>query len=216
MPIRKDHAAPNHAAVGFHVLRRVEIDCNSETQFASCMVQSWVDEDGYTLSGGLNAVWTSYVPVPLAGLPAGLYKSAIETYLVTDTESPFVGGSIVDFMGGPDGLRLRKWANIKQTRAILLSSGVTWDGDVFDSDAESKQNILGAISVMQTTGLDSMVWTLADNRTRTLTLAELTQVGAAIGLKTAAIYDTARQLREQVFDPAKTTAAEVEAVGWPT
>lgn len=116
-------------------------------------------------------------------------------------------------------IRDARWGAIKADREARCGAPVSVEvgGETltFDADDKSQTLIQGAISGMQLAGTTSVDWTLSDNTVRTLSFAELCAVGVAIVARTGACYDTARELRTAVYDPAKTTAAEVEAVTWP-
>ena len=111
-------------------------------------------------------------------------------------------------------LKADQWVAIKAARDAAEFGGFTWDGSTFDSDLTSQSRIQGAV---QLAGLDpanfSLDWTLADNSVRTLSAAQMTAVGAALGVHVAAQHALGRTLRSQI--EAATTAAEVDAVAWP-
>lgn len=111
-----------------------------------------------------------------------------------------------------------KWATIKAAREAAEYSPFTWDGSSFDADSESQRRIQGAsqlamiaASASQSFEID---WTLADNTVRTLSGAEMIQVGLALGTHVATQHVIARTLREVI--ESATTVAEVEAVTWPS
>lgn len=115
----------------------------------------------------------------------------------------------------PRTLEQRKaaqWEAIKQARANAEYGGFVWDGSPFDSDAASQQKIIGASQWASINPNIEIDWTLADNTVRTLTAAQMQQVGQALGAHVDGVYAKARTLRQQI--EAATTPAEVEAVQW--
>lgn len=107
----------------------------------------------------------------------------------------------------------RKWEAIKAAREAMKNSPIEVGGITVDSDAKSRENIMGAVLEMQATGRTSRTWTLADNTRQTLTLSQLVSIGAAIADRTETLQNLSQDLRQEIY--AATTPAEVEAVAWP-
>lgn len=105
------------------------------------------------------------------------------------------------------------WAQIKAAREAAEFGGFSWDGSVFDSDAMSQSRIQGAVLLASMAPAFSVDWTLADNTTRTLSAADLAQVGAALGQHVQACHSTARDLRQQVS--LASTVEQLLALSWP-
>ena len=57
-------------------------------------------------------------------------------------------------------------------------------------------------------------WTMYDNSVVMLSAAQMNSVGIAVGMFEANLHATGQTLRAQI--EAATTAAEVEAVAWPS
>jgi hypothetical protein len=111
-----------------------------------------------------------------------------------------------------DDLKAAQWTAIKQARSAAEYSGFTWDGSTFDSDAISQQRITGAVTLAQMDPAFSIGWTLADNTVRTLSQADMLQVGAALGAHVAAQFAKGVLLRAAL--EAVTTKEAVESVAW--
>lgn len=110
-------------------------------------------------------------------------------------------------------LKAERWAAIKVARDAAEFGGFTWDGSAFDSDLTSQSRIQGAVQLsnLDPTGF-SLVWTLADNSTRTLNAVQMQQVGVALAQHVDTQHTKARTLRAQI--EAATTAEQVAAVEW--
>lgn len=111
-------------------------------------------------------------------------------------------------------LKAAKWAQIKARRDEVEFGGFVWDGSVFDSDPLSQSRIQGAAQLATLNpGTFSIDWTLANNSVRTLSAAQMVEVGETLGIHVATQHTIARGLRQQI--DAATTAAEVGAIVWP-
>lgn len=107
-----------------------------------------------------------------------------------------------------------RWEKIKATRDSIEHGGFTWDGSTFDSDLASQNKIIGAVQLANVTGPNFTIdWTLANNSVRTLSAADMVEVGKTLGLHVSTQHAIARGLRQQI--EAATTAQEVEAIAWP-
>lgn len=92
--------------------------------------------------------------------------------------------------------------------------GAEYDGDIFDIDEVSQNNILAQIKVAEIIGDQKATYNYRSktNTDHLLTLAQLQELGLAIAVKVNAIYVKSWDLKAQV-DKA-TTAEEVEAIKW--
>lgn len=113
-----------------------------------------------------------------------------------------------------------KWGQVKATRDLVEYGNFTWDGSTFNADAESRNRIMGAVQLATlAAGAGqpyAVVWTLADNGTRTLSAADMMAVGAALGARVGSAHARAAALRTQIN--AATTLSALEAIdittGW--
>lgn len=126
-------------------------------------------------------------------------------------------GANVEWMDGRSltAVRADKWTAIKLIRNELMDAPITVESVTVDGDGASRINVIGAVLSMQLTGEPTRGWICADNVRRVLSAAQLQQIGIAMAARTQALVDIGDALRMQINDPAKTTAAEVEAVAWP-
>jgi hypothetical protein len=106
-----------------------------------------------------------------------------------------------------------QWRSIKDARDAAQYGGFAWDGSTFDSDAVSQGRIQGAVQLAGAIGSTFAIdWTLADNTVRTLSAADMLNVGIALGQHVQAQFTKARTLRAQI--DAATTAEAVAAIAW--
>lgn len=220
MPILKQTQSPFGAALGFHVAGRAEIDIQGVHQVAMVTVSSWPAESDYIANEGRGAAWNWHVGLPLAALAGATFATSVEAALLTDENSPFVGGSIIPFASGLDVARQRQWARIKQTRNVLEQGGFVWDGSTFDSDMLSSarwQATVGsaARAVAASDATWATPWKLADNTFRVLTASNVAAIDDTRFAYMRSLHIISNTLYEQISDPAKATVAEVEAVVWP-
>ena len=176
-------------------------------------------------------VWTTTISVDERLIDAGTTEILVDDDVTPDTHYLTEDGVCVQLPERPspvhtfdyttkqwydprtlNDIKLAKWEIIKQARSSAEFGGFTWDGSPFDSDAISQSRIQGALQLAALIPDFSIDWTLADNTVRTLSAADLANVGAALGMHVAAQHAKARLLRSQI--EVATTVAEVDAVTW--
>lgn len=111
------------------------------------------------------------------------------------------------------GAKAVKWGEIKLARYGVLFGTLTYAGNVYDIDASSQQDIMGAAQLALFDSTTSVEWTLADNTSVVLTASDLIGLGVALGQHKDQAHKTARQLRAQI--EAATSQAELDAIAWP-
>lgn len=93
-----------------------------------------------------------------------------------------------------------------------------WDGDTWDANEETSNRIANALSMVREAGSlgiptpSAIPWRTYDNKDRILTIAELTQMGAAVFLAQQMVWAKQAQLKNAI--EAATTEAEVNAIEW--
>lgn len=117
--------------------------------------------------------------------------------------------------------RLKRQAENEITRArnsALATLTADWDGDTWDADEATSARIANALSMVREAGAlgiptpPAIPWRTADNKDRTLTIAELTQMGAAVFLAQQMVWAKQAELKNVIA--AATTAGEVSGVAW--
>jgi len=113
--------------------------------------------------------------------------------------------------------QLAAWARIKAARDAAIAAGVTYGGNVYDSDATAQLRVTGAATMAQLAiasgnSTYSIKWTLANNSTVTLTAQEVIAMAQAVGQNYQALFAKGQTLRTQII--AATTQAELDAVVW--
>lgn len=109
------------------------------------------------------------------------------------------------------------YITIKRNAAlkILVAS---WDNDTWDANEETSNRIASALSMVREArelGIPTppaIPWRTYDNKDRTLTIAELTQMGAAVFLAQQMVWAKQAQLKNAI-DAAR-TEAEVLEIDW--
>lgn len=111
--------------------------------------------------------------------------------------------------------RAAKWNEIKRTRTAKLEGGFMSQGHPFQSDPESKTNVIGAAQLATVVGAQfTNTWTCLDNSVVTLDQMQMIQVGIDLGIHINTMHAIARNLRAQI--DAAMTKEELEAVQWPS
>ena len=115
-----------------------------------------------------------------------------------------------------DQMKAAQWQVIKAARLADLTSPLVTPYGTFDCTITDQTNITNAVALLQTLeslGTPQTVnFTLADNTIAMLNTARMVRVGLALGAKSQAAYDKAREKRLLIF--SSTTAAGVQAVTW--
>ena len=109
--------------------------------------------------------------------------------------------------------RAARWASLKAYRQELDEQPIAVGDFAIDGDAQSRQDIMGAVMAMQLTGQTERPWRCADNVMRPLTFADLVAAGTAIAARRQHLIEVSDQLWQQL--QAAATVAEVDAVTWP-
>lgn len=211
--INKIYVTPNGSTPLFHVIRNMEVHFINNTALVN--IGSYSSQELY--NSGSGPVWNTPINIPLDIIGSPLLLS-IETWLINDADSQFNGGTIVaDTSITLEGLKERKWAEIKVDRLNKEYGGFIYLGDQYDSDEASTRRIVGATtlaSLAKSSGQPFTIdWTLANNNVKTLDADGMIGVGEALGQYVASIHATGRALRNTIEEA--TTEEEVALIQWP-
>jgi hypothetical protein len=105
-----------------------------------------------------------------------------------------------------------KWQEIKFRRDQEEFGEVTFNGDVYDADADSQRRIQGAYTAATLDANISLEWTIADNSTVTLDQLGIFGLSAAVISHVNNVHVQARTIRDDIN--SANTIAEVEAISW--
>lgn len=105
-----------------------------------------------------------------------------------------------------------RWNKIKRSRTEAEEAGFTWDGSTFDSDEVSQRRIGDAVTMAGIVPGFTIDWTLADNTVRTLSAADMVNVGLSLSQHIQAVFQRGRARRAEI--EAATTKQEVNAIDW--
>ena len=219
MPVLKKVTTPNGADCEYNVLIKLEVAFEDPTMPVLLRVGSWRSEAEYLADNpkiGPLFNWTlstSYLTV--LQFPT---REAIEAWLTTNPDSPFVGGSFVAPVTDLESAKQRRIAQLKQLRDAKEFSTFVWDGSEFDIDSYSQLRIQLAVQRASTALVAGqsmeIEWTLADNTSRVMSVQNMLALGYAMGDYINALHETCRQLRRRVEDA--TSPEEALSVDWPT
>jgi hypothetical protein len=134
-----------------------------------------------------------------------------DTYHVFD----FPSGSWIDQRTLADA-QASQWEIVKAARDTANLTGFVWNSMNFQSDSVSQSRIQGAIQLAQlaiaASQPFSIVWTLTDNSTTTLSATQMFSVGVALGTFIQTNYGKGVALRNAIN--AATSITAVEAIVW--
>lgn len=111
-----------------------------------------------------------------------------------------------------EDVKAHKWEEIKKSRESARFSPFQYNGNIYDADARSQQNIQAAAQAAQLEPDLVFDWTMYDNTVTQLGASEVTALSVALVERANEIYAKARQLR-QTIDEAK-TYAQVSNIYW--
>lgn len=116
-----------------------------------------------------------------------------------------------------DQAKLEQWALVKAARDAVVNGLFTWSGSVFQIDADSRARIGEAVTLAQLAqsagnNAFTVTWTLADNTTRALSIADLFALGAAVGAFFQPNWSQGQALYGQI--QAAQTVDAVKAIVW--
>ena len=95
----------------------------------------------------------------------------------------------------PDLSELKKltWDRIKTYREQLISSGVEYNNNIYDSDIKSQNNILLSLSLKS-----PVIWITKDNRQVLLSYEELSELNIIIQTHVQNVYSKSQEVRELI------------------
>ena len=154
-------------------------------------------------------------------------------YVINNTITPYTDAELQSKNNLPDGFvwqmpqriavdkralldaQKQAWERMKTIRSTKESSPFTCNGLVYDAN---KINITGGVqmaSIAKSSGAAfSVNWTLADNTIKVLDADGMIAVGVTLGSLVDSIYDTASNLRTNIYNTK--TIADADAIVWPT
>ena len=164
-------------------------------------------------------LWQEYLQVPVSAIDPADPFGSLERWLLAEPEGRFSGGDYVPEVATSDleDAKLIKWAQIKSRRDQEESNGFVVEGvGTFDSDVQSRTNIIGAalaakikIDASEPFSID---WTTRDNTVVPLTAEQAIGLGFDMFTHLDATHQHSRQLFTQIQDA--TTVEEVNTINW--
>lgn len=116
-----------------------------------------------------------------------------------------------------DEHKAAKWAELKRARAAAIDAPLVTPYGTFAGNKESRDNLVGTTVGLQIAigagAPDLVTWTLADNSTVDLTLAQLQHVGLLMLTKVQTAHDAGRTLR--IAKDAAESIQDVLLLQWP-
>ena len=116
--------------------------------------------------------------------------------------------------GTLDALKAEKLEQFKRQRDAEEVTNITYNGNPFDYDQKSRERLRIARQALQDSGnaAASIVWTTADNKRVTLTVADFAAINALAAQRSNALHVKYNALKERVN--AAETAKDVEKIEW--
>jgi hypothetical protein len=211
MAIHIEIVAPNGAVVKHHSVQKIEMFGAFATIILS--VHSFTDASAEAIGGMAQWCWSlSFAPDELRTMG----RDGAEELLISSTQSPFVGGAVIEGLSELESRICMKQIQLKSARDQQDFGGFEWNGHRFDSNQISQQRIGLAIQEAMfciSVGIPfSRDWTLEDNSVLTLTGNDMVAVGLAMGQHIGTAHEKYRLLKQQLA--AASTPGEVAAINW--
>lgn len=125
-------------------------------------------------------------------------------------------------------VRGTKRAAVNAKRALLMHDTVLWDGDIWQADAQSRENLLEAIinllvarslsaaelTVLGITVPATITWRTAADKNRDLTFVQLFALSAKMGALKQSVYLASWQIKAAIEAAADPRTVDTDA-GWP-
>jgi hypothetical protein len=166
MSILKVVTSNEGVTLGYHKI--VKIETVSRPNVLCYIIHSWQNETDYIENRPAVTVLRDEIDAP-----SDLIE-AINDLVLTGTVLN-EGTFIADSKDTIEGVKQRKFNEMKRLRDTEINGGFTWDGSNFDSDPISQTRILGAFVAAQ-----EQTWRLSDNTWRVLSMTDIQAVWAAL------------------------------------
>lgn len=110
-----------------------------------------------------------------------------------------------------DELKSNKLNEFKIARDNEEAEPIEYNGNLFDYDEKSRGRITAAMIALDSTG-DTVEWTTADNKTVTVTAADLKGIIVAFAIRSNTLHEKYIDLKEKVM--TCTTKEELDLIVW--
>lgn len=215
MSILKQYTNVQGITLGYHRVVQIVVEASG----AKALVQSWPGKEQYEALANTGAPMPRgivEVAVPLFVLAEADPIAAVETYLVSFPDSPFVNGTIETDANALETAKTNKLRSLLTERDSYEFAGVNVpDIGVIGTDSNSQRLLTGtavlAMFAMNQGHPFSVEWTLKDGvSVVTLDVQKTAECSVAVGLYVSSVYVAHRSAVAAV--EAATTVEEVNTV----
>lgn len=109
-------------------------------------------------------------------------------------------------------IKLQKIEELKQERTKREEAPVEFSGKLWDFDAKSRDRITAAITALEISEIEYIVWTAYDDTSSALTANDLKGIIATAAIRGNELHEQYRVLRDAVN--AATLQEEIDAISW--
>lgn len=109
-------------------------------------------------------------------------------------------------------IKLQKIEELKQERTSREEAPVEFNGKLWDFDAKSRDRITAAITALEISEIEYIVWTAYDDTSSALTANDLKGIIATAAIRGNELHEQYRVLRDAVN--AATLQEEIDAISW--
>ncbi len=211
--LNKEFIADNGALTTFHRIKK--FTSHPPFTMVTVEVKCYATEAAY-LAGAGNT-WSIDVEMPISNLNGPLFESA-EEWLITSSDSPLVGGMIVqDQMVTLENARERTWNRLKLIREQKEAAPFLYNGTLYDADKiKITGAALGAFMAVSSNQPYTIDFTAADNSVVTLDGPGMMGLGIALLQHIDSVHQIGRAKRDELYAPECDTFEKIAAITWPT
>ena len=195
MIILKDYTNQNGLLTRVHVIQQFNFDV---VENVTLFTDSWVNEADFK-AGNRPAAQNA-----IKYQPSQLFRAAVLTELTSN--GPLANG--LDYSAEDtsiDTLKVRKIAQLKESRDALIKGGFIFGANTYDSDDVSQSRILGAYVAG-----DPYIWRTATNEWISLTEADIGGLWTALQLHTSQAFTKFAEKEAMVL--SATTVEEINSI----
>lgn len=109
-------------------------------------------------------------------------------------------------------IKLRKIESLKEERSNREEAPVSYLEKLWDFDAKARDRITAAITALEMSEMEYIIWTAYDDTSSALTATDLKGIIAAAAVRGNELHEQYRVLRDAVN--AATSQEEVDAINW--
>ena len=208
MAILIEKTLPNGSTASYHVVKKFE----SSEDFSSINISllGYVNKQAY--QDQFPYIWFWPVSIPAVLLTVSPTIANIENLLVSTEISPFFGGLIEQSLSPLEQAKQLKWFEIKAVRGRVESDGIMWNGNIYDTDQDSRNRISAAALTAVSDPNVTFNWTTKAGVIVALTAQNIIELNQAITQRMNDINIRIQDIKQSIF--SATELEQLNDIAW--